>query len=119
MNSPLGWWNENRFGCRVGLLRSGRFTSRGRDVDRLGDAVTSAAQRAKCHLCRRVCIIGTSGGTSVVCTGSAVWCALRICAGNWAYKPGACCFVADSIFAVNGDTTGPAGGAFDMDDTTG
>ena len=73
MKSPFGWWNENRFGCRVGLLRSGRFTSRGRDVDRLGDAVTSAAQRAKCHLCRD-CIVGTSGVISVVL----VRCVVRI-----------------------------------------
>ena len=73
MKSPFSWWNENKIGCRVGLLRSGRFTSRGRNVDRLGDAVTSAAQRAKCHLCRD-CIVGTSGVTSVVL----VRCVVRI-----------------------------------------
>ena len=47
-----------------------------------------------------------------------VWCALRChCGGNWACKPGACCRTADSILSVNGDTAGPAGGAFDMVDT--
>ena len=47
-----------------------------------------------------------------------VWCALRCsCAAMWAWKPGACCFTADSTFSVNGDTAGPAGGAFDMMDT--
>ena len=46
-----------------------------------------------------------------------LWCALRMCAVNWEWKPGACCFTTDIIFSVNGDATGPAEGAFDMDDT--
>ena len=40
-----------------------------------------------------------------------------MCAVNWEWKPGACCFTTDIIFSVNGDTAGPAGGAFDMVDT--
>ena len=68
--------------------------------------------------------IGTSGhagehvSTSSLVRVSGVWCALRCnCAAMWEWKPGACCFTTDIIFSVNGDTAGPAGGAFDMVDT--
>ena len=40
-----------------------------------------------------------------------------MCAVNWEWKTGACCFTTDIIFSVNGDTARPAEGAFDMDDT--
>ena len=53
-----------------------------------------------------------------ICLVGEMWCALRwICAAMWECRPGACCFTTDIIFSVNGDTAGPVGGTFDMDDT--
>ena len=87
----------------------------------------AATQPRPCGACHRHLDAGTAvrrcsaGGRGAACWGRGagkLWCALRCnCAVMWECKPGACCLTADSIFSVNGDTAGPAGGAFDMDDT--